>query len=344
MTFPANALGTAEGPLPDTLVADLTAEVREYGYRHEAQENGLSVEFDAAAIRLRLLGEGLEVAIGAADLARIHEMREAVLFLFDQTAPQLSERMVWSGDLPEGTLPPNFRTARFVGRRKLSPNFLRVTLAAPGVSDFLAGGMHFRLAIPPRDRAPVWPQLGRAGRTVWPKGEDALHCPAYTTAEVDVGAGHLFFDVYLHEGGLATTWALQAEEGAVVGLAGPGGGTLPPGDFILLAGDETALPAIRRILAASPPVRRGHVLVELADPRDRMELQLPDAMSIEWLQRGETPDIFERARAVTLPKPGESRFVWIAGERELARRARLHFRDEGGVPAGESYIAAYWTR
>ena len=344
MTFPAQAVGAVAGPFPATLIDDLAAEIAEHGYAVERQGDCLSVALPIGSVEAEPEAAGFSVRIASSGPKQIHEMREAFLHFLDHAAPGLSERMTWRGDLPTGAYPPNFRKVRVVGTRPVSPNFLRMTMAAENVGDFVEGGMHFRLAIPPKGRAPVWPLIDGGGRTRWPKGEDALHNPAYTFVGVDVEKGTFDFDLYVHDGGKATQWALEAEPGEEIGLLGPGGGTLPPGDFLLMAGDETALPAIRRILELSPPDRRGHVFVELGDIADRCELAVPDGMTLEWLTRGEGPDLWTRIAGVPFPGEGESRFVWIAAECELARKARLHFRDTVGVTQDEAYISAYWAR
>ncbi|NDW03879.1 siderophore-interacting protein [Jiella pacifica] len=344
MTFPATATGQATRPFPETLIGDLAAEIAEHGYSLTRQQDALAVALPVGRIEAKVSGNDFEVLIAATDVGKIHEMREALLHLLDHAAPQLSDRMSWRGDLPSGIFPPNFRTARFISRERISPNFLRLTLRCEVASGLRGGGMHFRLAIPPKDRAPVWPRLDAGGRTVWPKGEDALHRPAYTFVEIDPDEGRFSFDLYLHEGGLATTWAMSARPGEEVGVAGPGGGDLPPGDFLLIAGDETALPAIRRILECSPAGRRGRVFVELGDPADRIEIAAPAGMQVTWLTRGEGPGLWDEVLAVPFPGADESRFVWIAAERDVARKARLHFRDGLGVPLEQTYISAYWTK
>ncbi|MBP0616403.1 siderophore-interacting protein [Jiella mangrovi] len=344
MTFPAHAVGTAAGPFPATLIEDLAAEIAEHGYDVARKGAELAITLPVGRVEAEAAEAGFAVRIASSDLKQIHQMREAFLHLLDHAAPGLADRMDWRGDLPKGQYPPNFRVATVVGTKSVSPNFLRMTLAAENVEDFVDDGMHFRLAIPPKGRAPVWPHLDAGGRTRWPKGEDALHNPAYTFVDVDPAAGRFAFDLYLHEGGAATGWALGAQAGERVGVAGPGGGTPPPGDFLLIGGDETALPAIRRILELSPKDRRGHVFVELGDPADRCDLKAPSGMTVEWLTRGKGPELWERIVAVPFPEASESRFVWISAERDLARKARLHFRDTMGVKQDEAYISAYWSR
>lgn len=343
MSYQNQAIGKAVGPLPNGLVPSLAQTIVELGYPVMQETAGLIVEAPEGRLEARLADDGLAVTIGAAGPAEVYRIRDAFLHLLDDAAPGISDRMRWDGTGARTSFPPNFRKARFVDAEAISPNFLRVTLEAEKVADFREGGMHFRLALPPKGREPVWPRVDEAGRTQWPKGEDALHNPAYTFVGIEPEKGQFSFDLFLHEGGPTTRWAESAKAGEEIGIMGPGGGKPPEGDFLLMAGDETALPAIRRILELSPPDRRGHVFIETLDPGDRLPLVTPPNMTVEWLQRGGASGLWDQLSTIPLPPAGESRFVWIAAERQLATTARKHFRDKLRLGARESYISAYWT-
>jgi len=343
MSNQTQAIGKTTGALPDGLVPGLAQTIAEHGYPVAQETAGLVVSAPEGRLEARLDEDGLTVTIGAAGSAELHMIREAFLHVLDDAAPGVSGRMRWEGDVAKTAYPPNFRKARFVAAEPVSRNFLRVTLEADKVEDFREGGMHFRLALPPQGREPIWPRLDEAGRTQWPKGDDALHNPAYTFVAIEPDECRFSFDLFVHEGGLATRWAQTAQVGDVVGIMGPGGGKPPESDFLLIAGDETALPAIRRILELSPTDRHGHVFLEIGDPGDRMPLAAPSGMNVEWLQRGEGSGLWDRLSAIDLPPAGSSRFVWIAAERTLATKARRHFRDHLRLTARESYISAYWT-
>lgn len=54
----------------------------------------------------------------------------------------------------------------------------------------------------------------------------------------------------------------------------------------MLAGDETGLPGIARILAEMPAQARGIALVEIGDKADAQRLKRPDGVELRWLRRG----------------------------------------------------------
>ncbi|MCE3544330.1 siderophore-interacting protein, partial [Escherichia coli] len=95
-----------------------------------------------------------------------------------------------------------------------------------------------------------WPTMGRDGRPVWPEGDDALIARVYTIRTIDIERGEVDIDMVVHPGNdtPGSTWALNAKPGGIVGMTGPGGGSVEDAGRYLLVGDETALPAIGRIL------------------------------------------------------------------------------------------------
>ncbi|WP_375691061.1 siderophore-interacting protein [Pseudooceanicola sp. LIPI14-2-Ac024] len=328
-----------DGALPEGLTAHVRAHVEEYGLPVEDTATGLRVTYAMGVVTLDVTSAGFAVEIAASSPDQLYNLRESVIYLLDHVAPEASGAMRWTGVGAEGRRPPNFHLATVLEVRRVSANFLRIELACDGIAALSVGGMHFSLLIPPAGRTPRWPELNDKGRTVWPKEADVLHRAPYTFVTLDAAAGRFSFDVYEHAGGGTTLWARAAMPGAQVGIMGPGGGDLPPGDHLVMAGDETALPAIRRILALSPADRRGHVFVELGDPADICEMPRPAGMALTWVTRGQGATLWDHLEAAPLEP---DTFVWVAAEQALGRRAKAHFRTRG-VTAARSYLTGYWV-
>ena len=98
--------------------------------------------------------------------------------------------------------------------------------------------------------------------------------------------------------GPACRWALAAQPGDVVHIVGPhrlspiyGGTEFEPGELrdLLVIGDETALPAVARILADVDPGFTGHVFVEVPSSDDIVDLPRHDLIDVTWLVRGSAP-------------------------------------------------------
>src|ERR1700734_1739633 len=95
-------------------------------------------------------------------------------------------------------------------------------------------------------------------------GPPTLRGRDFTPRRYAPAAGTLEIDFAIHDAGPATRWAAQAKPGDTLALGGPRGSFVIPSayDWHLLAGDETALPAISRRLAELPAGARTVVVVE----------------------------------------------------------------------------------
>ena len=58
---------------------------------------------------------------------------------------------------------------------------------------------------------------------------------------------------------------------------------------MLLAGDETALPAICSILEALPASISGHAVIEVPDATDQQQVLTKSGVQVTWLVRGQAP-------------------------------------------------------
>ena len=239
--------------------------------------------------------------------------------------------------------------ARLAARRELTPRMIRVTLACQGFRDDWPiqqpGEIITLLFVPPGEEI-VLPLVG------WRFPDDApeQEWRNYTVRRHDRSAGEIDVDVVLHEPrGPACTWALQAPVGADVGYAGPRVDYSPRDDaeWLLLCGDETALPAIAAILASPPPATELIAVVEVADGGEEQRLELPPGARLEWVHRdgapaATTPHLANALRAIDLPEgTGQA---WGAAESRVARDLRDVLRGERGMPRSHSSAKGYWLR
>ncbi|WP_428032476.1 DUF2218 domain-containing protein [Ancylobacter sp.] len=255
----------------------------------------------------------------------------------------------WQGHGAGNPALPYFREMRVACARQLTPLMRRVVLAGDA-AHYAGDGLHVRVLIPPQRRAPTWPHAAADGRTVWPAGADALVPRVYTVREVDIARGEIAIDVVQHAGAATpgADWARRARPGDRVGLLGPGGAGLPPARRYVLAGDETALPAIARMVAALPADAEAFIRLEVADVREHQPLPSAARLDVQWLHRnGAAPgtgDLLEQAvRGLDLP-PGDDLHVFAGCEQQTARALRRHMTRERGLAKCRCAIAAYWRR
>ena len=342
MTYTAQAVATFAGDLPDDLIPHVAAHARAAELIVEEAETALTVTVPLAKVSMTREAAALKVDVDAVDAAALQNIRDYLLYILDHVAPGLAASGDWQGDVARNRVPPNFATATVRRVWRVAPRFLRVELDCAATTRLDEGrGMHFSLLLPPAGRAPVWPRLDDNGRTVMPSGADLLHRAVYTFVDLDRAQGRFTFDVFEHEGGRTTAWAQAAQPGEVVGISGPGSGDFPPGQDLLIAGDETALPAIRRILQHSPADRRGRAIVEVGTAEDICDLPRPAGMDLTWLVRSRGQALWDVLASAPLPD-ATGGHVWIAAEKDLVRRAKARFRETLGIGPKDGYFAYYW--
>ncbi|MEM9385004.1 MAG: siderophore-interacting protein [Pseudomonadota bacterium] len=170
---------------------------------------------------------------------------------------------------------------------------------------------------------------------------------SFTVRDFDATAKHIVLDFVDHgDNGPASAWARTASPGAALTLRGPGQVKRldPQADWILIAGDLSALPAIAANLELLGADACGHALIEVPSADAALELVAPPDVEIEWIVNEDTnaPNrlLVERLRQV--PWQSGRTSVWFAGEFDGMRAARSYLRDERGIDRREMYLSCYW--
>ena len=121
-----------------------------------------------------------------------------------------------------------------------------------------------------------------------------------TVRRTDPGEREIVIDCVVHgDHGVAGPWAATAQPGQPAYLMGPSGAYAPDpsADWHLLAGDESALPAIAAALEGLPPDAVAQAFVEVAGPDDEIELRSPAEVDVTWVYRGGRADLVAENRA-----------------------------------------------
>lgn len=215
----------------------------------------------------------------------------------------------------------------------------------------------------------------------------------YTVRQLrDTPSGtELTIDVVLHhEGddassGPGSRWASLTDVGETVTVVGPNnalcradyaGIEWRPGSArnVLLAGDESAVPAVLGILeglAAGPDsdLWQGHVLLEVPSAEDILDATAPPGVHVTWLPRANTTRgaMLAAALEAVVPAPGISpgravedvdvdasilwetstgtptdRYAWIAGEAGMLKPLRRWLLGPAGMVREQVAIMGYW--
>ena len=217
--------------------------------------------------------------------------------------------------------------------RRLTPRMVRVTFAGEELADFGWNGpaAHIKLIF---EGEP---------------GADAARATTrtYTPRAFDAGARELDVDFVIHGEGPASSWAQQASVGQMLTIAGPGRSYAvdPTADWYLLAGDDTAIPAIGTILESLPPTLKVMALIEIVDAAEEHALAERAPADLRWLPRGADPrnagrELEAAVRRLELP-PGSGR-IYVACEADAMRRIRRHLLQERQLPRAHVVTRGYW--
>ncbi|MGK9149210.1 siderophore-interacting protein [Plantibacter flavus] len=189
---------------------------------------------------------------------------------------------------------------------QVSPSYRRFTFTGPEVQH-IADNRHdqrikllFPLPETGFDGLPMHDDWYQAWRLLPTPERHAMR--TYTIREVRQDVAEFDIDIALHgRVGPASTWALDARIGdelivnvpnarAAVTAGGVDWHAPESVDQVLLAGDETALPAIAGILESLPDTSRGIAVVEIPHPDDIAVLSTkPDGVELVVLPRGDQP-------------------------------------------------------
>ncbi|MBO0714293.1 MAG: siderophore-interacting protein, partial [Acidimicrobiales bacterium] len=195
-----------------------------------------------------------------------------------------------SGSAPSGQRRPRprFRPVEVRSVEPLAARMVRVVLGGDDLEGFGVEmpTQHIKVAFPlPGELEPRIPQPGPDGSPP-PPDQPRPVIRTYTPRYYDPETRALTVDFVIHGEGPASEWAERARPGDRLAVAGPGGRFqlgLEPARYVV-AGDESALPAIGTLLDALPRSAEVDVLVEVVDEGDHLDLARP--AQVTWLHRG----------------------------------------------------------
>ncbi|GAA3337759.1 siderophore-interacting protein [Curtobacterium pusillum] len=288
-------------------------------------------------------------------------------------------------------------SVRVAAVTSLTPHFVRVTLTGDALAEFSSVGLDQRIKI-------VLPIPGH-GFTDLPDGEDwygawralpdAERNPlrTYTVRSFRPDARELDIDFVAHgDTGPASRWVSACRVGDELRIVGPavpsspaelpsGAAEFDPGaaNRILLAGDETAAPAICAILEALDVATVGHVFIEVPTDADRLPVSAPAGVEVRWIARNGashgvrmTDQVHAWASTVAagpsdapstcaepveladvdvdeqvlwdIPTASDQRpvYAWIAGEAGCVKELRRHLVRGVGLDRKQVAFMGYW--
>lgn len=214
--------------------------------------------------------------------------------------------------------------------QRITPNMQRITFGGSGLAGF------------PEDIASAYLKLA------FPL-QDSVVTRSYTVRRFDPATLELEMDFVVHgDPGIASAWAEQAAVGDTLQAGGPGPKKLLnlTGDWYLVIGDMSALPAIGANLAHLPEDARGYALIEILDDADRQPLEAPPGIEVRWIVNPEPQKSAETMMAAikSLHWHAGQCEVWVAGELDMVRSVRSYLKGERAVTREYMYASSYWQQ
>jgi NADPH-dependent ferric siderophore reductase len=263
--------------------------------------------------------------------------------------------------------PISLRELEVVRVEDVTPGMRRVTFGGPGLHAHTRDGVavpalvsdgfddDIRIIFPdPVTGARPYPAPLADGRLDWnAEVNDLFRTYTVRSWRPESGEyGELTVDFARHGAGLAEDWSAAAVPGDRVYIAGPKNcGSLPVHTgWLLLVGDETALPAIGRCLEEVPVGHPVRAFVEVAERADIQQIDCAGDLDLRWSVRAEGQDAFAdvlslagdtAAGAAGAALPDGVPFVWAAGEAGRLKGIR-RFAKAAGVPREHTEITGYW--
>ena len=250
--------------------------------------------------------------------------------------------------------PPAVRRMRLGARRELATasggaRYVRLRLqeahrgeltglVAPG------GGDHVRVSVGSPDGGEV--ALDDAGA---PLGAARTE----TVVAHSVEEGWIDLDVLVHgepgsEPGVIGAWAAQAPLGSPAVMMGPKGSVVmtgAPGE-VVLAGDDSALPAVRRYLGMLGSGITGELLLETRFDLAQLDIVPPAGLRVSILAPDDAAPsaaLIAALRALPAPQDPLTRFVFACGEQSLVAPARALLAG-WGIDVERAVVKGYWRR
>ena len=334
----------------ETYLPNIIDRLNSYQAQYDSHKGRHAFGYDFGRIEIDAADSGYRVSLFADEDIGLHRLKDLAAVAIKLYTKEEAPEIVWQGDRAGEQVLPQFRLMRVLSASHFTPHMMRVRLAGEDLKRFsLFGAMHVRLLLPTEEvPQPVWPIMGPNGLPFWPDEARRPASRAYTIRGLDIDAGWLEIDFYLHEvEGLACKWAKGAQIGDIVGLMGPVGRPLRQAIRYLIGADATGLPAIGRMLEEFSPDVTGRVIIAVDSEKDVQPLQHPQGISVDWII---DPD--QKRAAETLTQvlceadwpEGPDSFGWFAGEADQAKIIRQYWRQTLGKSRENTLVAGYWHK
>lgn len=238
-----------------------------------------------------------------------------------------------------------FRELNVLRVERISTGFQRIVLGGEALDGFSSQGFddHTKIFFPAEGTRLIPPTVTDEG-IIWADGVRPAardYTPLY-----DAERHELALDFFIHEGGVASSWAANARVGDTLTIGGPRGSLVVPEDYAwqLYVCDESGMPAMRRRLEGLQRLTRRpqvEAIVSVNDAALKEYLAHLADFNIEWIIGHDEQALAARLAQFTVPP--DDYFIWLTGEGETVKKLSTVFDSQDPDPQRIRSVA-YWHK
>jgi NADPH-dependent ferric siderophore reductase len=338
---PLTLLARVEIPDPEHCLRYLSDHLREDGLHVEEESNGFKVTTPLVSGLMYREDNCIVVEASVPDVESLYFIKFWLQEHFSEVAGSTPIKIEWSDNCIGLTVPPGFSILTVVSAHYITPRVRRITFSTTDIARFQKpDAIHLKIMINfdaflargqkhDHDFVPVWRR--------------------YTVRTVEPSTNLISIDFFLHDTkGPGANWANSAQPGDMVGISSLSGCGFKPADWYLIAGDETSLPAIGRMVETLPAHVEATVIIMVANADEIQRLHSPANLRIEWLYRNSCADIqaefLKAIQSVDYPSDARKKFIWSGCEVQTAQKLRRYLQNAHHFNTEEWAILGYWHR
>jgi ferric-chelate reductase (NADPH) len=208
-----------------------------------------------------------------------------------------------------------FRELTVLRVERVGQAFQRIVLGGEALEGFTSPGFddHTKLFFPQSGSHFTPPTITDEG-IVWADGvrpQSRDYTPLYNAEKQE-----LAYDFFIHDGGVASQWAMAAKVGDKLTIGGPRGSLVIPEDYAwqLYVCDESGMPALlRRLTALRELAQRPQVKAIVTVGDASYQDYLSDCrFDIDWIVGRSAQAIADKLAVLNVPQ--DDYFLWLTGE------------------------------